>query len=343
MKKILGLLFVVASTVKSQNIQDLKKNEEINNIDKTKMIPDYSDLFFWAAHPMKKDPSDSTPAPLNNIENLNLAVDVFFIHPTTYTNKEFNGWNADITDNILNENTDFSTILYQASAFNAVGKIYSPRYRQAHINAFYIDPVKAVPYFDTAYEDIKRAFQYYLDNENKGKAIIIAAHSQGTKHAGKLLKEFFEDKPLQKKLVCAYIIGMPIPSNYFTHIPVCENPDQTGCYVGWRTYKKGYVPEEIKNENFNAVVVNPLNWKISNEYVSSELNKGGVLKNFNKVVPGVVDAQIHGNVLWSSKPDVFGKIFFTQKNFHIGDINLFYVNIRENVINRCKQYFKNND
>ena len=74
-------------------------------------------------------------------------------------------------------------------------------------------------------------------------------------------------------------------------------------------------------------------------FVNKKNNKGGVLLKFNKIVPKVVDAQIHNNVLWTSKPDVFGKIFFTKKNYHTGDINLFYINIRENVRNRIKVHF----
>lgn len=339
MKKIFGLAIFISQIVSAQNFEDVKNVEATIKLENKNIIPDYSDLFYWAAHPLKKDPSDSIPAFLKREELINYGVDVFFIHPTTYTSNDFKNWNAGILNQELNNKTDFSTILYQASAFNSVGSIYSPRYRQAHIKAFYIEPTLSKPYFDTAYDDIKKAFIYYLENYNNDKPIIIAAHSQGTKHAGKLLKEFFENKPLQKKLVCAYIIGMPIPDNYFTTIPVCENSDQTGCYVGWRTYKKEYVPEEVSKEKFKSVVVNPLTWKTSDEYVSSNKNKGGVLKQFNKLVPGVVDAQIHGNILWSSKPDVLGKIFITQKNYHIGDINLFYMNIRENAVNRCKQYF----
>ncbi len=72
-------------------------------------------------------------------------------------------------------------------------------------------------------------------------------------------------------------------------------------------------------------------------------NKGGVLLKFNKIVPHVVNAQIHNNILWTSKPDVFGKLFFTKKNFHAGDINLFYINIRENVRNRIKVYLLNKE
>ena len=71
-----------------------------------------------------------------------------------------------------------------------------------------------------------------------------------------------------------------------------------------------------------------------------DLNKGGILQNFKKIVPSVVDAQVHQNVLWACKPNVFGKFFFTEKNFHIGDINLYYMNIRENVRTRIDNFFK---
>lgn len=71
-----------------------------------------------------------------------------------------------------------------------------------------------------------------------------------------------------------------------------------------------------------------------------KLNKGGILKNFDKVVPGLVHAQIHGNVLWVNKPKFFGSIFLTAKNYHIADYNLFYENIRENVGTRIKAFLK---
>lgn len=310
---------------------------KINN----EKISVYYDLNNWAAHPWKKDKADSIPEDLRNKENIDSIADVFFIHPTTYTQKEFTDWNADINNEKLNIETDNSTILYQASVFNKRCRIFAPRYRQAHINAFYTNQDSAIIYFNLAYNDVKEAFEYYLEHYNNGRPIIIASHSQGTKHAGRLLKEFFENKPLYKNLICAYIIGMPIPENYFSAIPVCKDSSQTGCYVGWRTYKKGYTPDFIKNEKFKCVVVNPLNWKISDEEVSIKKNKGGVLKNFNKIVPHVVDAKINNNILWSCKPDVFGKMFFTAKNFHIGDINLFYMNIRENVDVRIQSYMEN--
>ncbi len=300
---------------------------------------DYSNMIYWAAHPWKTDPSDSVPAPLkhNNAANDSLA-DVFFIHPTTFTSKKFTSWNASVDDEILNLKTDNGSILYQASVFNENCRVFAPRYRQANIKAFFIPDEQANAYFDTAYEDIKAAFEYYLIHFNKGRPIIIAAHSQGTLHAGRLLKEFFEGKLLMNKLVCAYIIGMPLPETYFSILKPCDNPDATGCYVGWRTFKKGYEPAYVKKENFKSVVVNPITWKLNDSLASSKLNKGGLLKNFNKIVPSVVNARVHGNILWSCKPNVFGKIFFFRKNFHIGDINLFYMNIRENVKTRISAY-----
>jgi hypothetical protein len=134
---------------------------------------------------------------------------------------------------------------------------------------------------------------------------------------------------------------MPVPVDYFSTLKPCTDSLATGCFVSWRTFKKdSEEPQFIADEKFKSVVINPLTWTNETSLVSSKLNKGGVLKNFNHLVPRVVSAQIHNNILWSSKPDVPGKIFFTQKNYHVGDINLFYLNIRENVAARINTYLK---
>jgi hypothetical protein len=303
--------------------------------------PDYSNIDYWAAHPWKKNPSDSVPKPLRTLIVKDSTVDVFFIHPTTLTDKEDNRWNAPIDDGILNYRTDYSAILYQASVFNEQSRIFAPRYRQAHLKAFFLPKNEAAPYFDMAYEDVKMAFEYYLKNLNNGRPIIIASHSQGTLHAGRLLKEFFDGKALQNKLVCAYIIGLPVPEKYFASIPICKDSSATGCFVSWRTYKRGYTePEFVAKESFKAMLVNPLTWTSDTAFVPATYNAGGVLRNFNKIVPHTVNANIHQNILWSSKPNVFGKFLYTQKNYHVGDINLFYMNIRQNVKTRIGAFWK---
>lgn len=305
--------------------------------------PEYSDLNYWAAHPWKWDPSDSVSSSLQKDYNKDSTVDVFFLYPTTLVDYADLRWNAPIDDAKINAKTDYSTILYQASVFNEKCRVFAPRYRQAHLKAFFTkDTALAKEAFDMAYADIKNAFEYYLKNWNDGRPIIIASHSQGTVHAGKLLKEFFEGKTLQNKLVCAYLLGMPVPDNYFEKIPACKDSFSTGCYVSWRTFKSGYIePVYIANEKFKCTVTNPLTWNSSNEFASRKLNEGGILKKYNKIVPGVVNAQIHQNILWSSKPKFFGNIFLTKKNYHTGDINLFYNNIRKNVKRRIDLFWKN--
>jgi len=304
-------------------------------------LPDYSHLYYWAAHPWKKNTSDSIPKPLRATYKKDSSADVFFIYPTTLTSKKDQRWNAPIDDASINAKTDNSTILYQASVFNESCRIFAPRYRQAHIRAFFIPEKESEKYFDTAYEDIRNAFVYYLQHYNGGRPIIIASHSQGTKHAARLLKEFFENRPLQNKLICAYIIGLPVPENYFTTLKPCNDSGATGCVVSWRTFKRGYTESNyVAKENFKAIVVNPLSWTTDTLLVPSSKNYGGVLLKFNKIIPHTVNANIHNNVLWTSKPNIFGKLFITKKNYHIGDINLFYMNIRQNVKTRISAFWR---
>ncbi|MGE5106973.1 MAG: DUF3089 domain-containing protein [Sphingobacteriales bacterium] len=314
----------------------------INNytIKSQNTIPDYSNLDYWAANPFKKDPGDSTPAPLTH-ETVDTSVDVFFIHPTTYTKKDFPpGRNtADIGDAELNAKTDYTSILYQASVFNASARIFAPRYRQAHISAFFsMQKEDAQNAFDTAYEDIKNAFTYYLKNYNSGRPIIIASHSQGTLHAGRLIKEFFENKSLKKQLVCAYLLGLPITENYFTDLIPCKDSASTGCFVGWRTLKKGYLPNYVKKETTPAYVTNPLSWTSDSLYIDKQLNKGAILWKFNKLLTHTNGAIVHQNVLWISKPKFPFSFLVNRKNFHAGDINLFYLNIRQNIKTRIAAY-----
>jgi hypothetical protein len=251
------------------------------------------------------------------------------------------GWNANIDDEMTNKKTDNSSILYQASVFNEHCRVFAPRYRQANFNAFYTDDKEAArKAFNIAYEDVKAAFEYYLKTYNNNRPIIIASHSQGTLLAGRLLKEFFEDKALQKKLICAYIIGLPVFTIYFKELKPCIDSTSTGCFVTWRTFQEGYIPEFVKKEKEKAFVTNPLTWRLTEDFASAKLNKGGILKKFDNVIPALVHARVYENILWVNKPKFFGNIFLTLKNYHIADYNLFYMNIRENVNTRIISYNK---
>jgi hypothetical protein len=309
------------------------------------VVPDYSNLSYWAAHPDKKSPADSIPKNLNVTNNASKEVDVFFVYPTSYLDRTMpQGWNAQLNDTKINIYTDFSSILYQASVFNEVGKIYAPRYRQANIIAYYPitseDTLKAMAAFDFAYQDVKNAFEYYLKHNNNGRPIIIASHSQGSTHAIRLLKEYFNDKPLQKQLVAAYVVGMALDPATFSNIKACTKPNQTGCICTWRTFEEGYIAPFVAEEKFTSMVTNPLSWDNEKQIVTRFYNEGALLYNFAQLTPNVAGAINHEGVLWTPKPHFFGNIFIRTQNYHIADYNLYYVSIRKNAALRASSYFE---
>jgi len=333
----IGFIFLVLISSCSDKYLPYKSLYQFKSEDKK---PDYSNLNYWAAHPLKWDPSDSIPKPLRK-EKRDTLVDVFFLHPTIYTMElKDSSLNADIDDAYLNAKTDYSSILYQASVFNQHAMIYAPRFREAHISAYFPkDTVAALKAFDLAYEDVKTAFEYYLKNYNHGRPIIIASHSQGTTHALRLLKDYFEDKPLQKQLVAAYIVGMPIPETFFSSLKMCEDSVQTGCVCGWRTFREGYKAPYVEAEKDFSLATNPITWKTDSSYASKKLNKGSVLFKFNKIYKRTTDAQIYEGIIWVRRPKFPWSFLYSTKNYHVGDINLYYMNIRENIGQRINSYF----
>lgn len=309
--------------------------------------PNYADKNNWAAHPDKNDPADKTPIPeLKSVGN-DAPVDVLFFYPTTYTGtKRYeNQWNADVKDSRINKKTDGSAIQFQASIFNGVGRVYAPRYRQAHLNVFYNKkkPASNKAALALAYTDIEAAFEYYLKHWNQGRPFIIAAHSQGALHAMNLIKRKIEGTNLEKQLIAAYIVGWPVPENFYDHFQPCREPDQTNCFCSWRTWNRQYILDHKDDPRIvdGIVCTNPLCWNTKEgEYVPKTENLGGVVNPFEKIYPEIVDAEIYRGLLLANKPKFKGSFLMTRKNYHIGDFNLYYMNVRENARQRTNAYFE---
>lgn len=303
--------------------------------------PDYSNLDNWVALPSKSDNADLLPKNKVGLEDKQTTalVDVFYIHPTTLTQDDRPEWNADVADEFINNRTADLPVKYQATAFNSTGKIYAPRYRQAHLRAFFNYEDGGKYALGIAYSDVKAAFEYYLDNYNNGRPFIIAAHSQGTVHASYLIREMIEGKPLADQLIVAYVVGIPIRDTTFKQLPICTQPDQTGCYVTWMTYARDYIPENYENWNKGCNIVNPLTWTCETGLVPETKNKGFVGKKF-VLRKNTWDAEISQDMLWVGKPHMpLGKLL-TMKNFHIADYNLFWLDVRKNAELRTKAYLE---
>lgn len=337
---LLLLAACVPRAQRSIEVENPGSNAVINFSEKknkaVKPEPDYSNLDFWAAHPLKKDAADSIPPVLKDEYSYDSSAAVFFVHPTTMTGIHDERWNADILDNYLVLKTDNGTIRLQASVFNEF-PLYAPRYRQAHVRSYFTeDTLSSKRAFDLAYQDIKIAFEYFL-LENPDRPFFIASHSQGSTHTIRLLKEYIDEKPLKERMIAAYIIGMGIPDQY-NELKMCRDSAETGCIIGWRTFKEGFTPGYVNKESSRPMVTNPLTWKTNPGTASSRLNKGAILRNLAKVYPNAADATIHGNILWVNKLDFPASFLVRRRNLHIGDINLFYLNIRENLRTRVRAF-----
>ncbi|MEO8148194.1 MAG: DUF3089 domain-containing protein [Bacteroidia bacterium] len=337
MRKFLLLLLLSSSSF-------AQTAEKVFDEKTTPPAPDYNNPFNWAALPDKKDFADMVPTECAIKDaQATAGADVFFIYPTIFTRKPTNAyyWNADVNDSILNKEIDESTIRYQATIFNAAGRVYIPRYRQAHIRSYFTkDKLSAQKAFEVAYTDVRKAFQYYLDHYNNGRPIIIAGHSQGTKHAVRLLTEFFDSSPLREKLVAAYLIGGDVRVTNYEMLRPCSDSTATGCYVSWRTYSTDYKPHKYSANDEPLVCTNPLTWRNDTIYAPRSLNKGAVLRDYDKVIDQACDAQVDKSLLRINKPYIRGRAFLRIKNYHKVDYDLFYMNVRMNAITRVNAFLQ---
>ncbi len=276
----------------------------------------YSNLDNWAAHPDKEDMADGDISK-EIIDNQDQAVvDVFFVHPTTFTSKTHRDtWNADINDTEVNESTDSRSIKNQDRVFSGSARVYAPRYRQAHLKAFFRETKgRGKKALDLAREDVAIAFNHYINKWNQGRPFIIASHSQGTRHAERLIKEYINDKDLQSKLLAAYLVGGYVEKNTFSKINVCDNASSTGCFVAWRTFDESFKKSPYEKINKKYAVVNPINWTLSESADKSENLGTYIGLKLKPFIVGKLGARISNNQVITDASDF--KLLIGNGNLH---------------------------
>lgn len=343
MKRIL-FLFLLSSLIMSCAVRPKGQFAQ----DKTSKAPDYTQEKYWAALPDRQDAADLLPtSDLEDVQAM-ATIDVFYIYPTIYTGeKGQNQWNAPVDDRKFLDLVDSTALKNQATIFNGVGRVFAPYYRQAHIKSY---GALNIPYrsksaksaFELAYQDVEKAFDYYIEHYNQGRPFIIAAHSQGTTHAKRLIQEKIDKTNLHRRLVVAYLVGMKIEKGIFKNIPVCETPEQTTCFCAWRTYREGRKPKgSFKNGDDKLAVTNPLTWTTDKNYIEMKNHKGAIFYNFHAgFYDKIVGGQIKDGLFFINKPKFPGSIFFVRSNYHIGDYNLFWLDVRENAKYRERLFWK---
>ena len=302
----------------------------------TPQAPNYHLLSSWAVLPSKYTEEFKEYAS-QQIDTL--QADVFYVYPTLNSDKKDIRWNAPIDDVEQNEKVLGKATLMQASAFATSGKVYVPYYRQAHLRSYSMLNAGGKEAQELAYSDVKKAFEVYLKKYNQGRPIVMVGHSQGTTHTLRLLADFFDDKPLQEQLIAAYIPGIRVKPNQFKTIKPMTKPNEVGGFVSWNTFKKKHYPKKDKDWYDGSVTTNPITW---DEAKTTQLDQHkGFLYTNGKIYSKALKIEVTDGLIWSSNPKFPLRFFMSfLKNYHAGDINLFWQDIRENSELRVRTYLR---
>ncbi|MBM3451562.1 MAG: DUF3089 domain-containing protein [Bacteroidetes bacterium] len=307
----------------------------ITSIDFNAQPIDYTDTKNWAVLP--------------NFQNNQLKMfiqdsswiekaDVFYVYPTLLINAKDTTNNIDISHSEQRSKVLNYAVKYQASAWAESGRLFAPFYRQAHIRAYEKLDNGGRESLLLAYSDVKAAFLYYLENYNNGRPIILAGHSQGSTLISLLLKDLFDGTEIQKKLVAAYIPGIGIDTNMYSSLRLMKTPTEVNGFVTWNTFKKKINKKQYEKWYRGKSVINPITWDLTQFSDKSE-HKGFLFKN-GKIYRKSFSTTLIDGALWITTPNFpFKYLAFSMDDFHSGDINLFWEDIRINSKLRLAHWF----
>jgi len=276
---------------------------------------------------------------------------VFFLHPTSYLSRA--SWNAPLDDAEANDRAALF-LRGQASAFNAVGDIWAPRYRQATFGAFLTTAADAQRALDLAYGDVSVAFAAFLDQAGPTRPIILAGHSQGALHLTRLLRERIAGKPIARRIIAAYVVGWPIsrttdlPGLGF---PECTAAAQRGCILSWESFATPADPSLILDaydattgfdgqprKGTPMVCTNPVTGT-ANAVAPASANLGTLFPSSDlataQITAGRVPAACAGRgLLMIGEPPEVGSYVLPGNNYHVYDYSLFWANVRADAARR---------
>ena len=282
------------------------------------------------------------------------TVDVFYLYPTVFQKVNKDEPNICNIDNPVMLKNSKLAFAIQASAFEPVGNLYAPYYRQA--DAAYTlelplaEQAKVVGGIPTT--DALAAFDYYIQHYNQGRPFILAGHSQGSNVLLYLLSDYMKTHPeVQKRMVAAYVIGYSITPEYLAknpHLKFAQGASDTGVIISYNT-------EAPKVAGKNPVVlpgamaINPISWTRGEKTATAAQSLGSVdMDATGKLVTQqhYADARIskERGVVICSTVDVDklspGNQVFPKGVYHHYDYLFYYYNLRENAAVRAEKYFK---
>lgn len=245
--------------------------------------PDYTHPDAWLTKPVSMALEDMEPV-------------VFYVHPTTYDGGD--DWNA--PHDRAQEITELETLILPnyAGPFAPLGAVYAPLYRQASIYSFANNREDAVIARLTAFGDVERAFDQFLEETGSDRPFILVGTGQGALHAlGLLVKTISRDEAISRRMAAAYLTEAPVPLDLFnsvlTDIPPCEGEESIRCVIAFSPIESGEtsrieaVIERSMSwtasgeldylETRGTLCTNPLLWTTGEDFAPARLHRGGAV------------------------------------------------------------------
>jgi len=281
---------------------------------------------------------------------------IFFIHPTSFLDR--NAWNAPLDNAEANARAELF-VRGQATAFNGVGDIWAPRYRQATFGAFLTGQKEAELALDAAYGDVLNAWDAFLASAPKDRPIIVAGHSQGSVHLLRLLRERIAGQPVARRIAAAYVVGWPISMTAdlpTLGLPACATAEQSGCILSWQSFAEPADPSQIaqvfdassgptglKRAGTAMLCTNPITG-VPNSAADAKANSGTIIPSEDlktgTLAIGKVPARCDGRgfLLIGPPPEGIGTYVLPGNNYHVFDYSLFWSNIRTDAARRLATF-----
>ncbi len=279
------------------------------------------------------------------------GVDLFYLYPTSAPDRTLTII-AQVTPSM--KRTALFNYLRSAECMAKYTNVYAPYYRQIALPGIMLSTgaVKFEEMLKTSVvrTDVYAALDHYFKYHNRGRAFILAGHSQGAFLLKIVLAEYMKIHPeYLKRMIACYAIGCYFPESWFRqnpHIKKATGERDVNVLISWNAEGPGAQMHHccVNEGSFN---INPLNWKTDQTPAGRKANLGALEIDprtwQRRLVPGKVGAKIdlkRGTLVCEGDVEPLPvNPFFGDKSFHFNDWDFFYRNIQENAKKRIDAYF----
>lgn len=196
----------------------------------------------------------------------NAPIDCFYAYPTVSTDTSPN---SDMTANPA----ELNVVRQQFARFASVCRPYAPLYRQVTLAGLRRTMASgALVSLDQGlgYDDVRDAWRYYLEHDNRGRGVVLIGHSQGSFILTRLIRDEIEGTPAHARLISAILAGATVPvprgrdvGGALKATPVCRSASQTGCVIAYSAFRSTLPPPantlfgHVADPAMEAICVNP--------------------------------------------------------------------------------------